>query len=432
MTNWRKVIPGCITGNILELYDFIIYAYFSSIISQLFFPTHDGYAAIILTFGVFAGGNLMRPVGALFFGHLGDHLGRKPALVVSVGLMAISTTLIGLLPIYNQIGIYAPLLLALCRLLQGFSMCGEEVGAAIYLIENTPTKKHGLAGSIILGSIYLGLLLGSVIALTTTSLLTKNELISWGWRLPFLLSFFLGLIALKIRLKQLDSEKFLEAKRERHLLHNPVIIVIKNYISSLVLATLLCAMMAVAIYLFAVYIPAYFTLKSGFTLQTSMLICSASFLLIAIFIVTIGHWADKVGYKLPMLLSCFGFMLFAYPIFALLAQHTIASSLLAEFIMIILLGLNAGSLMPMLVHLFPVPLRFAGTCIVFNMSMTIFGGTAPIIAMYLIKTSNSPSAPFIYIIAIAITSALAAIFLNDPFTKKSTPQFFYSKKGELI
>ena len=142
MKNWKKLIFGCTIGNVLTVYDFILYGYFAHIISSLFFPKENQTIALILVFSVFASGCLIRPFGAVLFGHIGDKFGRKKALILSISLMAISTTLVGLLPTYQQIGVYAPYLLILCRLLQGLSICGEETGAAIFLVENAPKNKQ--------------------------------------------------------------------------------------------------------------------------------------------------------------------------------------------------------------------------------------------------------------------------------------------------
>jgi MHS family proline/betaine transporter-like MFS transporter len=408
-THWKKLILGCALGNLLELYNFILYGYFSIILSKLFFPLSNPFVSLMLTFSVFAMGCLMRPLGALLFGYLGDRLGRKKSLMLSIVMMTIATILIGLLPTYAQIGIYAPLLLVLCRLLQGLSMSGEQIGASIFLTENAPPHRAGLAGSIIFGSVYSGLLLGSIVALLTISFIPEKELLVWGWRIPFLLSLLLGAVAIVIRAKQGESLEFSKAKEKNQLVSQPIREVFRNYFPNILNTTFLCAMLAVGVYLFAVYIPSYLNITVGFGFKTSMLICSFGFLCTSIFVVFVGWWTDRVGSKLPMLLSCLGFIVFAYPIFWLLSRHTIMSALLAEFIIVILLGLTAGSLMPMLMQSFPLQVRCTGVCFGFNTSMMLFGSTAPLAALSLTQYLQSPHAPFLYLIVTAVITIFATI-----------------------
>lgn len=410
--SWRKVILSATVGNIFILYDFILYAYFSPIISQLFFPSFDHFAAMMLTFAAFATGCLIRPVGALFFGYLGDRLGRKKVLVLSISMVTFATTAFGLLPTYHQIGAYAPFLLLLCRLLQGIAMSGEETAAAVFLSETAPQNRQGLAGSAILGSVYIGLLLGSIIALATISSITKIHLYSWGWRIPFLLSFFFGLGAIRLRLKQSESVSFIEASSHCLLVENPLHELLLTQSKTLINCIFSCATLAVSVYLFAVYIPSQLTAQFG--METSMIICSFSFFIIAIFVLLVGLWVDKVGFKRPMILSCVGFIVFAYPLFFLLSQHSIGSAVLGDFILLILLGLSAGSLMPLLIQSFPVHTRLSGVSIAFNFSMTFFGGTAPLLALYLTKLMNTPTAPFVCLIGAAV---LTLFSLKPSFQK---------------
>ncbi len=408
--DWKRIVVSATVGNVLGLYDFILYAYFSQIISRTFFPAFDHFVSLMLTFGVFATGCLIRPVGSLFFGYVGDRFGRKKTLVLSITMITLATTAFGLLPTYNQIGVYASIFLVLCRLLQGISMSGEETAAAVFLSEISPPNRQGLAGSIILGSVYIGLLLGSIIALITTSFIPENDLITWGWRIPFLLSFFFGIGAILVRVRQTESIPFLHAKENHLLVKNPIREVILMQNRALIKGVLACTTLAVAVYLFAVYIPSQ--LNAQFGIQTSMIICSLSFFTIAIFVVLVGLWVDKIGFKLPTILSCVGFIIFSYPIFFLLSKQTIGSVLLAEFILLILLGLSAGSLMPMLIQSFPVHTRLSGVSIAFNFSMTLFGGTAPLLALYLTKLMNTATAPFVCLMGAALLTLCSLYFIK--------------------
>ncbi len=406
--DWKKIVLRVTVGNIINFYSFVLYGCFSQIISQLFFPTFDHFVAMMLTFGVFATGYLIRPVGALFFGYMGDRFGRKKALLLSIMMVTFTTTAFGLLPTYHQIGAYAPFLLILCRLLQGVSMSGEETAAAVFLSEISPKNRQGLAGSIILSGVYIGLLLGSIMAFIMTSIIPQNDLVTWGWRIPFLLSFFFGVGAILLRRKQAESISFMQAKAHHLLVKNPVAEVILTQGKTVIKGILATTTLAVAGYLFAIYIPSQ--LNTQFGIQTSMLVCSLSFFIIAIFVVLVGLWVDKIGFKWPTVLSCVGFIIFSYPIFFLLSKQTIWSALLAEFILLILLGLSAGSLMPMLIQSFPVHTRLSGVSIAFNFSMTLFGSTAPLLALYLTKLLNTPIAPFICLMGAALLTLFSLYY----------------------
>ena len=411
--NWQKLIAGCVFGNVLVYYDFILYGYFSHIIAKLFFPTTSQFVSLLLTFSVFASGCLMRPIGAVVFGHVGDRYGRKIALLVSISCLTIFTTLMGLIPSYQMVGFWAPLLLLLCRLLQGAAISGEEMSAVIYLAENAPLQKRAFVSAIISSSVYFGLLVGSVIAFITLTLIPTDSIATWGWRVPFLFSFVLGVIALIIRSQQADTLEFAKLKEQHALLNNPVLTLLKQHFPALLYTIALCSLLSVAVYLFAVYIPTALNVNLGIDLKSSMLICSAGFLLLSSLILVIGWLTDKIGSRWPLLISSIGFIVFAYPIFILLNQKSIPLILLADFIMVFFLSLTAGSLLPILVNIFPAQVRSAGGNIAFNISMTLFGSTAPIIALCFTRLFHSATAPAIYLI-FAATLALVCLLFFKP------------------
>lgn len=419
-TVYKKLIISCTAGNILELYNFILFGYFSHILSILFFPKSDPRASLMLTFAVFATGCLMRPLGAIFFGFFGDKFGRRKIVVFSLTMMTIFSGLIGCLPTHNNIGDLASLLLLLCRLCQGFSMSGEEVGAAILLSELLPRKKQGLAGSIILGSVYIGLLVGSMITLVTNISLSEEQVLSWGWRLPFIFSIFIGVLCIFWRIKSLqESEEFMVVEEKKLLMRNPIYSVLKHYKKELLNCIFATATLAVSIYLFAVFIPSYFSLV--FSFKVSMIVSSIYFFMGAILTFYVGKLTDKVGYLKPMIFSCIGFIVFSYPIFFFFSTHNIAGALLAEFLLVILVGTSAGSLMPFLINSFPTEVRLSGVGISFNLSMTIFGSTTPLLVLYLTKITASENAPFIYLVAVALLtlySILSPQFFKNKFTQQ--------------
>jgi len=207
----KKVIATCMVGNALEWYDFILYAQFAQIISKKFFP--DSSISEILTFAIFAAGFIVRPLGGIVFGSFGDRFGRRISLAIGILTMVLPTTVIGLLPGYDTIGIAAPIILTIARLIQGFSLGGEFGGCVVYLTEYAPANKRGLIGSIVYSSQCLGMLFGLIVAYLLGILLPKEDLWTFGWRIPFVSSFFVGMIGLYIRSSIKESPLYSEIKK---------------------------------------------------------------------------------------------------------------------------------------------------------------------------------------------------------------------------
>ena len=222
----RTVVAGAV-GNVLEWYDFGLFGFFAPVIASQFLPAEDQIASLLGTFGVFATGFLMRPLGGLVFGYIGDRLGRKPALELSVLLMAAPTTLLGLLPAYGSIGLAAPVLLTLIRLLQGLSVGGEYIGSMSFLAEHAPPSRRAFLGSWSSFSVVLGSLMGSGGAALCSGLLSSEQLTAWGWRLPFLASLLLGLIGFWLRLGVQESPSFVKMQKTDTLARNPIVEVVK-------------------------------------------------------------------------------------------------------------------------------------------------------------------------------------------------------------
>lgn len=407
MKKWHNYIVGCAVGNLIEWYDFILFGFLASLFAKLFFPNHSPFVSLLLTFMVFASGCIIRPLSGIFFGHFGDRFGRKKALVFSICLITITTTLMGLLPTYQTVGVWAPILLVACRLLQGISVSGEEIGAVILLAESAPKKQQALVGSIVLSSVYGGLFLGAITVLGLHLFMSNTAFEVWGWRLPFLAASVLGVFALKIRLRALESYEFEKLTADHGVLKQPVLTVIKNHWKNTLRVVGLCAVFAVGIYLFAVYLPSFFTKAVGFSALDSLLISSGFLFIIAVACPIVGLLADKYGIEYFMQAGCFGFLVCSYPIFYLLSLGTIAGAIAAEILLVLCLASIAGSVLTLTVRLFPTAVRYSGACIGFNISMTVFGSTAPIIALSLQNALDSDVAPALYLFVTALFSLVA-------------------------
>lgn len=286
---YRVVIPGLL-GNVLEWYDFALYGYFAAILTPLFFPSKDATVGLIATFEVFAIGFLVRPLGAIVFGYIGDRFGRKQALSASIILMAIPTTFIGLLPDHQQIGILAPTLLIICRLLQGLAVGGEFTGSMVYLLEHAPDFRRGLYGALIMASAFCGLLLGAIAA-TIVKLFT----IVWLWRIPFLLSIILGALGLYLRLRMPESPVFEELKKTHQININPFKELVSRHSLLILKGTALVVLPATAFYITFLYLPTYLNYFLTVNLLHAMIINTLTLFLLILACPLIGFLADKIG-----------------------------------------------------------------------------------------------------------------------------------------
>ncbi len=412
----KLILPG-ILGNILEWYDFSLYGYFAPIIAKLFFPTSDKLLSLLATFGVFATGFIMRPIGALLFGYFGDRNGRKKTLAASIILMAIPTTLIGLLPTYQQMGIFAGILLLICRLLQGLAVGGEFCGSIVYITEHSPANRRGMFGSWAMFSAFAGLLLGSGVTALFNALLSQQDLISWGWRIPFIAGLLLGAVGLYFRLRMPETPNFVTIKNRQQILINPVNQAFKVAAQPMVISTALVFLPAMSFYLLFVYLPSYMTEILGMSLHRSLTINTISMLVIILVIPLIGLLSDIIGRKPVLLTGAIGFGLLSYPLFLLIQHTTFISVLLAQVMFAILVSFAYAAIPATLVELVGTNIRYTAMSFPYNLSNAVFGGTAPLVATYLIEKTNNPLAPSFYLIFAAMIMFFVVPLIQEGYKK---------------
>ncbi|ASQ45396.1 MFS transporter [Legionella clemsonensis] len=391
----RIVIPGLL-GNVLEWYDFALYGYFASTLTPLFFPAQNKTLALILTFTVFAIGFLMRPLGAIVFGYIGDRLGRKHALSYAILLMAIPTTLIGLLPDYSQIGIIAPSLLIVCRLLQGLAVGGEFTGSMVYLLEHTPTAKQGFYGSLAMASAFGGLLLGSAAA-TIVELFA----VAWAWRIPFLLSITLGALGLYLRLHMPESPVFETLKKKHPLTVNPLKEVVSKHFSLMLKAMALVILPSTGFYLSFLYLTTYLNHFLAVALPHAMLINTLTLFLLMLACPAVGVLADKIG-KWRILITGAAFFIFlSIPLYLLLQEKSLMAIFICQIAFACMVALSYSPIPAVLLELFPVAFRYTGLSLSYNLANALFGGTSAAVATSLIHVTGILFMPAVYLIFIA-------------------------------
>lgn len=419
----RKAATSSFIGNFVEWFDYAAYGYLAAIIGKVFFPSDDPQTELIATFTVFAISFIIRPFGGIVWGHWGDIYGRRFALAWSIMIMSIATFCIALIPSYESIGIAAPILLLLVRMVQGFSASGEYAGASAFLAEYAPKGKRGLYTSLVPASTATGLLLGSLIAALLHTVMEHDALHSWGWRLPFLLAGPFGLIGRHIRLHLEDSPVYreMEAKLDKAGNKNsklPIQVLVTKYRKEMAIACGVVALNAVAFYTTLSYMPTYLSSELGMSETHSFMASSVGLLAYIGFIFLMGHFSDLYGRKTMLRGACIAFILFSVPLFMLLETQHFAVSLFVTLAFGVMLAMNDGTLPGFLTEIFPTHLRFSGFALCFNMGNALLGGTAPLIATLLIKHTGSDLAPAWYLVAVAIVSMIAIMFSTETAHKK--------------
>jgi len=396
----RRLVMAGIAGNVMEWYDFAIYGYFAPIIGQQFFPSQDPTASLLAAFGVFAAGFLMRPLGGLVFGHIGDRIGRKPALTISVLAMAIPTFLIGVLPGHQYLGATASFLLVLLRMVQGLSVGGEYTTSVVFLVEGAAPGRRGLAGSWSVFGAVAGIMLGSAVGALVTELLSPAAINAWGWRLPFVAGLGVGLAGLYIRRHIPEPAESAAAGPAQ----SPILEAFRTEWRAMIRIAGFNMLNAVGFYLAFVYAVTYFQevdlVPSAEAFQINTLNMAALLLLIP----AAGALSDRVGRKPLLIGAALGVLVLAWPLFWLMHHPNFAMMLGGQFGFAVLLGLYLGVIPVAMVEAVPARVRCSGLSIAYNLCLGVIGGTTPMAATYLIeKTEDDLSPTFYMMFAAAVT-----------------------------
>jgi MFS transporter, MHS family, proline/betaine transporter len=300
----RRVIIAAGIGNFVEWFDFAVYGFLATTIAQQFFPSGDASAALLKTFAVFAVAFAFRPLGGIFFGMLGDRIGRKRTLAMTILLMAGATTLIGLLPTYAAIGVAAPILLSLIRCAQGFSAGGEYAGACAYLMEHAPSDKRAWYGSFVPVSTFSAFAAAAVVAYALEASLSAEAMGSWGWRLPFLIAAPLGLVGLYLRWKLDETPAFQAVKQEHAVAHSPLKETLRNHGAAICCLGAFVSLTALSFYMFTTYFATYLQVAGGLSRAVALLVSLIALIFAAAICPLAGLYSDRVGRRVTVMTAC--------------------------------------------------------------------------------------------------------------------------------
>ncbi len=408
----KNSIAG-IVGNVLEWYDFAVFGYLAPIISQQFFPSEDKMAGLIKTFGVFAIGYVIRPLGGIVFGQIGDRYGRKKALVISVAMMAVPTTLVGCLPTYAQIGILAPILMLALRILQGFSVGGELIGSISYLVEIAPPERRGYLGSWSLFSAVTGILLGSVAGVLVHSIIPADALPVWGWRLPFFAGLVIGVTGAWMRRSMEESPEFLNTEKAGEIQKSPIVEAFRSASGRILQVILLNMVMGTGLYMLFLWMPAYLQSILHPPVPHALLINSLAMVLLLLVMPIAGSLSDRIGRKPVLLAAAVGMGITVYPLFLVIDKGAPVMVFAAQCVFAIWVGTLYGVMPATMGEIFPANIRYSAMGIGYNTAFAFFCGTAPMVSTYLIRSTGIITAPAIYLVVLVLIGLPAYMLLKN-------------------
>ncbi len=431
--NIWTVIGASSAGTLIEWYDFYIFGSLATIISTQFFPKGDETIGLLLTLATFATGFIVRPFGALFFGRIGDLIGRKYTFLVTLLIMGVSTTAIGLLPNYEKIGIFAPILLLLLRLLQGLALGGEYGGAATYVAEHAPAGKRGFYTSFIQTTATLGLFVSLGVILATRQFVGEEEFANWGWRIPFLLSVVLVAISVVIRRKLHESPVFQEMKASGKASTSPLRDSFVNPVNRrLVIIALLGATMGQGVVWYTGQFYALYYLQTVLKVPFVMAneIIAIALLIATPFFIFWGWISDKIGRKKIMMAGCLIAALAYIPIYKAMIHYAGWDGVVGEeilwpinktalifcvFLQVFFVTMVYGPIAAFLVEMFPTNIRYTSMSLPYHIGNGVFGGMVPLIGTYFVSRTGNILAGLYYPIAIAlITFVIGCIWVKEP------------------
>jgi len=418
----KRAVGAMALGNAMEWFDFGVYSYIAVTLGKVFFPSSSPSAQLIATFGTFAAAFLVRPIGGMVFGPLGDRIGRQRVLAMTMIMMAAGTFAIGLIPSYSSIGIFAPVLLLVARLVQGFSTGGEYGGAATFIAEFSTDRRRGFAGSFLEFGTLVGYILGAGTVAVLTASLSQEALLSWGWRVPFFIAGPLGLVGLYIRMKLEETPAFkkeAEAREadEKSRPKQSFVELLAQQWKPLLQCVGLVLIFNVTDYMALSYLPSYLSATLHFNETHGLFLVLLVMMLMMPMTLYAGHLSDRIGRKPVMLLGCVGLLVLSIP--ALLLIRTGAALPVFGGLLILgaLLSTFTGVMPSSLPALFPTKIRYGALAIGFNISVSLFGGTTPLVTAWLVESTGNLMMPAYYLMGASIIGIVSVLALRETARK---------------
>ena len=416
----RRVLIASLVGSSIEWFDYFLYGTVAALVfNQLFFVTEDPTVGLLLAYASFALAFFIRPFGGIIFSHIGDRIGRKKTLVVTLSLMGVATFGMGLLPTYQAIGIWAPILLITLRLVQGLGIGGEWGGALLLAVEYAPPEKRGLYGSIPQMGVTIGMFMGTI-ALWLMTMLPEESFMTWGWRVPFILSALLVIFGLWIRKGIDETPEFKKVQESGEVPKLPIFDTLKYHWREVLIAIGAKVVETAPFYIFSTFVVSYATTNLEFTRTSTLTAVMIATVVTTILIPVMGNLSDKVGRKRLFVAGTVAMALFAFPYFWLLQQGSVALLIIATVIGLgIIWAPITAVLGTMFSEIFDAKIRYTGISLGYQIGAAVAGGTAPLVATaLLVRFDNSYIPVAIYIIFTAVISLVSIWAVKDRSQKQ--------------
>ncbi|MEV5608401.1 glycine betaine/L-proline transporter ProP [Streptomyces sp. NPDC052225] len=421
----KRAVKAASLGNAMEWFDFGIYSYLAVTIGHVFFPSGNDTVQLISSFATFAVSFLVRPIGGMVFGPMGDKIGRKKVLAMTMILMAIGTFAIGLIPSYATIGFWAPVLLILFRLIQGFSTGGEYGGASTFIAEYAPDKRRGYFGSFLEFGTLAGYVGAAGLVTVLTAALGSDGMESWGWRIPFLVAGPIGLVGLYLRLRLDETPAFQKLEDESShkatdaastvetTAKGDLAKIFRDYWPTLILCICLVGAYNITDYMLLSYMPTYLSDEMGYSETHGLLILIATMIILMCLINQIGKLSDRFGRKPLLMAGMIGFFVLSIPAFLLVKNGALWAVSLGMLMLGLSLVCMLGTMSAALPALFPTQVRYGSLSVGYNLSASIFGGTTPLVITALIGLTGSDMMPAYYAMAAALVGLIAVACMKE-------------------
>ncbi|WP_329141300.1 glycine betaine/L-proline transporter ProP [Streptomyces sp. NBC_00670] len=421
----RRAVKAASLGNAMEWFDFGIYSYLAVTIGEVFFPSGNDTVQLLSSFATFAVSFLVRPLGGMVFGPMGDKIGRKKVLALTMIMMAIGTFAIGLIPSYAAIGFWSPALLILFRLVQGFSTGGEYGGASTFIAEYAPDRRRGYFGSFLELGTLAGYVGASGLVTILTAVLGSDGMHSWGWRVPFLVAGPIGLIGLYLRLKLDETPAFQKledssahraseaASTVESTAKGDIAKIFREYWPTLILCICLVGAYNICDYMLLSYMPTYLSDEMGYSETHGLLILIVTMVVLMLVINQVGKLSDRVGRKPVLMTGMLGFLVLSVPSFLLVQQGSLAAVSGGMLMLGLSLVCLLGTMSAALPALFPTQVRYGSLSIGYNLSASLFGGTTPLVITALISVTGSELMPAFYAVAAALVGVISVACMKE-------------------
>lgn len=408
----RKVLGAAAAGNLVEWYDFAVYGYVTTALAANFFPSGDKTASLLATLATFAVAFVMRPVGAMLFGSLGDRLGRRTILAMVISLMAVSTFVMGLLPTYASIGVFAPILLVVVRCLQGLSAGGEYGGATTLVAEYSP-KRRAFFLSFLSVSTVLSFVLAALVVAVVSVLVSPATFEGWAWRIPFWLALPIGAIGLYIRLRVEDTPAFRAVEDAGTVERAPLVNTLRTHWRQILKVASFVSCNALGFYFLATYLPTFLQTEGGLSRTASSVSNAVAMLLIAATVSLFGIFGDRFGRKRLMAVTAVMYFVIAVPSLLFVSAGVVALAVCGQLLFALAQSSSQASTAPVITEAFPTRVRYTASGVSYNLAYMVVGGTGPLIATALVAATGTAIAPAFYVMAIAVLAFVGSMLLKE-------------------